>query len=411
MSNQKGHVVVLTYPAQGHIHPLLQFAKRLASKGLKATLATTHYTVGSIHATTVGVEPISDGYDEGGYKQAPSTEAYLESFKSVDSASPVNCVAYDSLLPWALDVARQFGIYAAAFLTNSASVCSMYWHIDHGRLALPEKQATEPVLFPGLPSLGPADLPSFLAQPSSNSAYLAVIVEKFSCLDKNDWVFCNSSEELESELVKAMSGLWLLVMVGPMVPSAYLDQQISGDIAYGASLWKLSSDQCLSWLETKPPKSVIYVSFGSMADITAKQAEAWGLIASNMHFLLVAKDSINKFPIEFINLAQERGLVVPWCNQLQVLAHQAVACFSDQPTNAKFVEELWQVGVKAKKNKEGIVTRDELEMCIKGVTAGERSEEIIKKATNWRKLVIRAVSLGGSSDNNIEFKRNLKKLG
>ena len=80
MSHQKGHVVELTYPAQCHISPL-QFAKSLASKGLKATLATTHYTVH--HATTVGVEPISDGYDEGGFKKAPNTEAYLESFKSV----------------------------------------------------------------------------------------------------------------------------------------------------------------------------------------------------------------------------------------------------------------------------------------------------------------------------------------
>uniref|UniRef100_A0A7N2MP34 Uncharacterized protein n=1 Tax=Quercus lobata TaxID=97700 RepID=A0A7N2MP34_QUELO len=133
-----GSVVVRTYPAEGPINPLHQFAKRLASKGLKATLATTHYSVKSIHATTVGVEPISNGYDDGGYKQTPSTEAYLESFKSAgsktlseliskfkDSDSPVNCIVYDSLLPWALDVARQFGIYGAVFLTNSASVCSM----------------------------------------------------------------------------------------------------------------------------------------------------------------------------------------------------------------------------------------------------------------------------------------------
>ena len=27
-----------------------------------------------------------------------------------------------------------------------------------------------------------------------------MIMEKFSCLDKNDWVFCNSSEDLESEV-------------------------------------------------------------------------------------------------------------------------------------------------------------------------------------------------------------------
>ncbi|GMY24595.1 UDP-glycosyltransferase 74B1-like [Fagus crenata] len=402
----------------------------------------THYTLKSYHATTVGIKPISDGYDESGFKQAPSTEAYLESFKSVgsktlsdliskfkDSASPVNCIVYDSLLPWALDVARQLGIYGAVFLTNSASVCSMYWHIHHGHLTLPVKQETEPVLLPGLPSLGISDLPSFLAQPASNSAYLAVIMEKIGCLENNDWVFCNSSEELESELVKAMLGLWPLVMVGPMVPSTYLDQQIHGDIAYGASLWELCNDWCLSWLETKPPKSVMYVSFGSMADITAKQAEEifWGLIAGNMNFLLVAKDSKNKLPIEFINSVEERGLVVPWCNQLEVLAHRSVACFvthcgwnstlealnlgvpmvamppwSDQPTNAKFVEELWQVGIKAKKNKEGIVTRDELEMCIKKVTAGNKSEQILKNATKWRKLVIRAVSLGGSSDKNVD---------
>ena len=51
-----------------------------------------------------------------------------------------------------------------------------------------------------------------------------------------------------------------------------------------------------------------------MADITVKQAKeiAWGLIASNMNFLLVAKDSRNKFSIELINSVQEKGLVVPW---------------------------------------------------------------------------------------------------
>ncbi|KAG2675795.1 hypothetical protein I3760_12G023100 [Carya illinoinensis] len=450
MNNQRGHVIVLTYPAQGHINPLLQFGKRLASKGLKVTLATTHYTVKSIHSATVGVEPISDGFDEAGFKQAPSLEAYIDSFNSVgsktlaeliskfnDSASPVNCIVYDSLLPWALQVARQFGIYGAVFLTNSASVCSMYWHIHHGNLTLPVKLETEQLLLPGLPPLGISNLPAFIEQPTRASAYLTLILEKFGLLEENDWVFCNSFEELESELVKAMKGLWPLVMIGPMVPSAYLDQQINGDRTYGASLWELSSDQCLRWLETQLPKSVVYVSFGSMADITSQQAEeiAGGLIASNVHFLLVAKDSRDKFPSGFLNSVQGRGLIVPWCNQLEVLAHPAVGCFvthcgwnstlealsigvpmvalpqwSDQPTNAMFVEELWWVGVKAKKNKEGIVSRDELEMCIMEVMVGTKSEEIKENASKWRKLAIRAVSSGGSSDKNInEFVGKLMK--
>ncbi|KAK7844331.1 udp-glycosyltransferase 74f1, partial [Quercus suber] len=234
ISNQKGQLLCALILPLPNVWP----------PKVSRPLATTHYTVKSIHATTVGVEPISDCYEEGGYKQTPSTEAYLESFKSVgsktlseliskfkDSDSPVNCIVYDSLLPWALDVARQFGIYGAVFLTNSASVCSIV-----ARLNLPVKQETGPVLLPGLPSLGLSYLPSFLAQPSSNWAFLAVIMENFGCLDKNDWVFCN-------KLVKAMLVLWPLVMVGPMVPSAYLDQPINGDIAYGAILRELSSDQ------------------------------------------------------------------------------------------------------------------------------------------------------------------------
>ena len=59
----------------------------------------------------------------------------------------------------------------------------MYWHINHVRLTLPVKQETELVL-PGLISLVLSELPSFLAQPARNSAYLAVNMENFGCLEK-----------------------------------------------------------------------------------------------------------------------------------------------------------------------------------------------------------------------------------
>ena len=221
MQNQRGHVLVVTYPAQGHINPLIQFAKRLASKGVKVTLATTPNTIKSIHAHTISIEPISDGFDERGFKEAPSLEAYLESFKTVgsrtlaelivkynNSGTPVSCIAYDSLLSWALDVAKEFGIYAAIMLTNSASVCSLYWQIHQGRLTLPMKQETLAAPMPGLPSLGFSDLPSFLAQPTNHPAYLALILDKLSALDENDCVFCNSFEELESEVIN-----WILSFV------------------------------------------------------------------------------------------------------------------------------------------------------------------------------------------------------
>ncbi|XP_057950741.1 UDP-glycosyltransferase 74B1-like [Malania oleifera] len=436
---QRGHVVVLTYPAQGHINPLLQFAKRLAFKGLKATLATTPYTINSIRADTVGIEAISDGFDQGGFEHAPSADDYLESFKTVgsrtlaelilkfkDSASPVDCLVYDSQLPWGLDVAKKLGIRVAAFITGSAALSSILWHVHCGALTVPVNPEALPVSLPGLPPLGFSELPTSLVNPSGMAAYLTPLIEQISTLDQHEWVFANTFEELESELAKAMSRIWRVLMVGPMLPSAYLDQQIEGDTCYGASLWKSTDDQCSRWLETKSPNSVIYVSFGSMGEVADKQVDevAWGLKASNKNFLWVVKESERgKLPVKFVGSIGGMGLVVTWCDQLKVLAHQAVGCFIthcgwnstleglslgvpmvgmpqrvDQPTNAKFVE-VWNVGMRAKRDEEGIVSREELEMCIREVMDGERSEDIKRNAFNWRELAMRAVSTGGSSDN------------
>lgn len=213
MEKERGHVIVLTYPAQGHINPLLQFCKRLVSKGLKATLATTHYTVGFIQSDGVGVEAISDGFDDGGFEQAPSVEAYLESFQTVgsrtlgelihkfnESGSPVDCLVYDSLLTWGLSVAKQFGICGVAFWTNSASLCSLYWQLRQGLLSVPVKQESFPISLPGLPPLGSSDFPDFLAQPGLHSAYLAAVMEHISSLEQNDWVLVNTFDALEIEV-------------------------------------------------------------------------------------------------------------------------------------------------------------------------------------------------------------------
>ncbi|MBA0794933.1 hypothetical protein Gohar_019215 [Gossypium harknessii] len=221
---------------------------------------------------------------------------------------------------------------------------------------------------------------------------------------------------------------WPVVMIGPMVPSFYLDSRIEGDTSYGASLWNYDNDQCLKWLDSKPLKSVVYVSFGSMASISTEQFQeiAWGLKASNMPFLWVAKELKDNQLLELIDSTGERGLVVKWCNQLEVLAHQAVGCFvthcgwnstleglslgvpmacvpqwSDQPTNAKFLAHVWKVGVRAKQDR-GIVTREELGNCLREVMIGERSGEIKSNALKWKELAKRAVSVGGSSDRNID---------
>ncbi|KAL5990791.1 hypothetical protein ACLOJK_011695 [Asimina triloba] len=216
-------------------------------------------------------------------------------------------------------------------------------------------------------------------------------------------------------------------MIGPMVPSAYLDGRIKGDTRYGASLWKPIRDESLQWLDSKPTSSVVFVAFGSMAGLAPAQM---GEVASSLKkygrpFVWVVKESeLCNLPEGFQQSVEDQGLVVTWCEQLEVLSHKAVGCFvthcgwnssleglsigvpmvampqwADQPTNAKLLEEGLGVGLRAKANEGGIVSGEEMERCIREVMEeGEMGKKIKENGKKWKELAKQAVDEGGSSD-------------
>lgn len=220
-----------------------------------------------------------------------------------------------------------------------------------------------------------------------------------------------------------------LKAVGPMVPSTYINEHMNGDKHYGVDLWKANGAVCMNWLDKREPQSVVYVSFGSISKVGPEQMEemAWGLSKSSHCFLLVVRTmEEDKLPIKFVAETKEKGLVVPWCPQPEVLAHKAIGCFvthggwnstleaislgvpmvvvplwTDQPTNAKCVEDIWRVGVRARADENGIVRRDEMERCIKMVMEGEKAIEINGNARKWRELAMKALMEDGPSDKNI----------
>ncbi|KAL7172927.1 hypothetical protein ACSBR2_032405 [Camellia fascicularis] len=118
--------------------------------------------------------------------------------------------------------------------------------------------------------------------------------------------------------------------IGPTIPSMFLDKRLQDDTEYGLSIFKPNTGTCMNWLEERPNGSVVYVSFGSLAELGVDQMEelAWGLGDSNYHFLWVVRSKEEaKLPKDFVRETSEKGLVVSWCPQLQVLAHKAVGCF------------------------------------------------------------------------------------
>lgn len=208
------HVLVLPFPIHGHINPMLQFAKRLTSRGIKVTLAPTLFMAKSlrIDAGPIAVDPISDGCDEHGYRYcAESPRAYLDSFRTVGSrtlarliekhqhsSNAPSCLVYDPFLPWAQDVARRLGLRCAAFFTQSCGVDAIYYNVHRGRLAAPVTVTS--VCLPVMPTLQVSELPSLVSKPESYPGVLELLVGQFSNLDRVDWVLINTFDKLEDEV-------------------------------------------------------------------------------------------------------------------------------------------------------------------------------------------------------------------
>ncbi|KAJ8748177.1 hypothetical protein K2173_000585 [Erythroxylum novogranatense] len=434
-TNGVTHCLIVPYPMQGHINPMLQFCKRLEHKSVNVKLVTTRFLAKSImhrasSSTSIFLETISDGYDERGSDQAESAETYLETFCKVgsqtltdlvqklnDSGNPVDCIVYDSFLPWCLDVAKRCGLMGAVFFTQSCAVDSIYYHLYQGLIELPLK---------GTKIL---DMPSFLYRFGSYPAALNMLLRQFSNIEKADWVLCNTVYEFEQQEVEWLSKLWPIIAIGPTIPSMYLDKRLEDDVDYGLSIFKPNNDDCTKWLNEKPKGSVVYVAFGSLAALEAQQMEElwWGMKRSNYFFLwVIRKTEEAKLPSEIIADTKDKGLVVPWCQQLEVLAHEAVGCFvshcgwnstvealslgvpvvavpqwTDQSTNAKYITDVWKMGIKALPDEKGIVRQETVQHCLSQIMEGERSEEIKINAKKWSKLAKEAMCEGGGSDRNI----------
>ncbi|KAJ7000349.1 hypothetical protein NC653_010972 [Populus alba x Populus x berolinensis] len=417
MENQ--HFLLIACPFQGHLNPMLQLAKNLRQAGAaRVTFATTVHGLTQIKTFPsldgLYFASFSDGFDDG-IKHATNSQDMLSELKRAGSQTlteliltfsknchPVSFLIYTLILPWAADVARYMSI-PSAFLYR-------------------------------LPPFETEDIPSFLLPNGPHSSLNPVFQHHIQVLEQepSPRVLLNSFDCLEEEVIAAIGNI-NPIPIGPLIPFALLDKNHQSDASCGCDLFEKSTEYT-QWLNSKPKRSVIYVSFGSIAVLQKNQMEEMllGLIGTCRPFLWIIRSSDNK-DTEFEEMVREKvnkekGLIVPWCSQMEVLAHESIGCymmhcgwnstmeslaagipvvglpqFADQTTSAKMIEEVWGNGVRARVNEVGIVEAEEIRRCLEVVIgSGEKGQEIRSNAKKWSGLALDAVKDGGSSHNNLK---------
>ncbi|KAJ0463622.1 putative crocetin glucosyltransferase [Helianthus annuus] len=461
MAQTQPHFLLITYPAQGHLNPALQFAKQLIRLGVKLTFPTTvnaYHRMGKAGKIPESLNYVlfSDGYDDGFNPDTDDATDLLAQFRekgteclketilsSAKNGTPVTCLVYTLLIPWAAEVARDCNVPPALLWIQPASVFRVYYYYFKGYDKLIGENCNEPswsIELPGLPLLKSRDLPSFClpsnaSDPVLNTVLLLIkeLLHKLDSIERPK-ILVNTFNELEEEALKEMDGKVNMVGVGPLIPSAFLDGKDMSDRSFGGDLIE-ASHEYLEWMNTKPKGSIVYISFGTLIVWSKKQKEAMahGLLESNRPFLWVIKDKDREEADDEISYMHELkklglGLMIPWCNQLEVLSHPSLGCFvthcgwnstlesmacgvplvavpkwSDQTTNAKLIEDLWGAGVRVTTNEEGVVEGEEMKRCIEMVMGGhERGEVVRGNVKKWKDLARKPMKEGGSSYMNLK---------
>lgn len=445
------HVLLVSFPGHGHVNPLLRLGKLLASKGFFLTLITPEsfgkqmrkasnltYEPSPVGDGFIRFEFFEDGWDEDDPRRQ-DIEQYMGQLeligkqvipkiikKSAEEDRPVSCLINNPFIPWASDVAESLGIPSAMLWVQSCACFAAYYHYFHGLVPFPnEKEPEIDVQLPCMPLLKHDEVPSFLHPSTPHSCFRRAILGQYNNLGKPFCILLDTFHELEKEIIDYMAKICPIKTVGPLFKNPKAPTLTVGD-------------DCIDWLDKKPPSSVVYISFGTIVYLKQEQVEeiAYALLKSGVSFLWVMKPPAENSGVEIVELPDgflenvgDNGKVVQWSPQEKVLAHPSVACFlthcgwnstmeslasgvpvitfpqwGDQVTDAVYLCDVFKTGLRLCRGEaeNRIISREEVEKCLLEATAGPKAAELKENALKWKKEAEKAVADGGSSDRNIQ---------
>ncbi|KAK9743065.1 hypothetical protein RND81_03G214800 [Saponaria officinalis] len=472
------HVVMLPQQAQGHVKPMLNLAELLCLANVKVTFLVTAQIHDSLvqHTDTVGrfgrypnlfefkvvpdVPPcrqwatydhlqIMDSMIQGLAVYAKPLLQHLFSRHgncngngngNDEMSTGVTCLIADGWYSFAYDVANEAGIpyilcccVGVSWLWSNFCIPAL---VDAGQLPFQDEDLDELVHrnVPGMETfLRYRDLPSFCRTKDKDACErlqrnCATEAER---IKEAYGLILNTFEELDGPVISLLEAQCKRVYsIGPfdaLVKHISPPQSNATLISPSAGSLREADQSCLSWLYQKPPKSVVYVGFGSIAVFKRDQLmEIWeGLVESNKYFLWAIRPDLisSKDASEaLVQGTKERGYIVSWAPQEAVLAHPAIGgflthsgwnstlesliagvpmiClpyFGDQQINSRYVAEVWKVGLDMK----DIYDRNVVAEMVNDLLDGKK-DEVQKSMARMSDAAKKSVVEGGSSYRNFD---------
>ncbi|KAJ1398772.1 UDP-glucuronosyl/UDP-glucosyltransferase [Sesbania bispinosa] len=348
-------VLVIPYPAQGHVNPFMNFSKKLVENGCKVLFVNTDYihkrVVSSMEESeqqedyNIKLVSIPDGLgpedDRNDFAKLNDTilntmPAMLEKLiEDLNDNNRINCMVADVCMGWALDVGSKLGINGALLCTLPIASFALLYNvpklIDDGVIDSDGLPATKKAfqISPSMPTMDTRAL-FWLTVNGSISFKKTIFNYLMHCmraLNLADWWLCNTTYELERG---ALSFIPKFLPIGPILKSN-LDNNTNAINARSMGQFWEEDLSSISWLNQQPHHSVLYVAFGSFTLFTQNQfiELALGLELTNRPFLWVVRQDPNctnkmEFPNEFLG---RKGKIIGWAPQQKILSHPAIACF------------------------------------------------------------------------------------
>ncbi|WCJ25601.1 UDP-Glycosyltransferase superfamily protein [Euphorbia peplus] len=428
------HILVIPYPAEGHVIPLMEFSKFLAKHGFRITFLSSDqlimksFTSQDNQISVVSIQGNNINSSGEILRVMPGkVEQVIDEMNGSESddSDKIRCIVADQSIGWALEIAHKKGIPGAAFCPAAAAQLLLGFTIpkliqdgiiDHN--GTPTKDHIVK-LSPSMPAMKASNFVwACLGNMEAQKRIFGLMLQNNKSLKLTNWLLCNSVYDLEPAAFNLAPNI---LPIGPISDIINTQQPSTLDE---------EDVPCLKWLDQQTPKSVIYVAFGSLAVLDSNQFQelAFGLELSNKSFLWVVRSDVrtrfNPFLEAFEKRVGDVGKIVEWVPQKKVLEHLSVCCFishcgwnstiegvsngvpflcwphfADQFMNESYVCDVWRNGLRFDRDGNGMILRGEIKNKLENLLC---DEEIKKRALDLKEMVINSVKEGGIACQNLK---------